>query len=468
MKTLVKIVLASAFSLAVPYSVAASYSDNNDSLAEHASFSEAQLAQLLAPIALYPDSLLSHILIASTYPIEVIEAQRWQENHQNLSEDELQEQAEDKDWDLSVKALLPFGQLLKTMSDDLTWLQQLGDAFLADEAQVLASIQTLRQQAYQAGNLPDNDNVSIEHEQENIVIVTANPKVIYVPYYDTRKVYGYWRWHNHPPIFWQLNHNRYYHNSPVYWHAGVHIGASFFFSAFHWHHRYLVVNHHRNYWKKPFRKRHHIINQGYTKRWHHKPHHRRGVAYRSERISAKYKSIRPAHAKVLQQRNKARLVSHVNKPASVVKSGRKTAIISESRKSRRSSANRHSVVSERKQPSRHTKVMNNFDRQKNKVVSSKKVVRVNTVQRTNAQRANKPKTTHFNKRNNAVVNQNRHKATSEKVYKNTKKNNHSYSKKSHNKQKVKASKPSAKSQVSRSRGVTRTKASSASRNQRKH
>ena len=109
---------------------------------------QAKLDQMLAPIALYPDSLLSHILIAATYPLEVVQAARWREEHDNLSEQQALDLAQEQDWDPSVIALTPFTELLARMSKDLVWLQSLGDAFLANEAQVLTSVQTLRSRAY--------------------------------------------------------------------------------------------------------------------------------------------------------------------------------------------------------------------------------------------------------------------------------------------------------------------------------
>ena len=105
--------------------------------------SEAELAQTLAPIALYPDTLLTHILIASTYPIEVIEAERWLNKHSKSTAAQIEKKAEKKEWDASIKALLAFPRVITKLSEDLTWMQELGNAFLQDEARMLASIQSL-------------------------------------------------------------------------------------------------------------------------------------------------------------------------------------------------------------------------------------------------------------------------------------------------------------------------------------
>ncbi len=124
-------------------------------------FSDAQLAQMLAPIALYPDSLLTHILIASTYPIEIIEAHRWLKKNDKLNTEQKKLLLEDFDWDASVKALIPFERVLGRLSEDLSWTQALGDAFLQDESRLLLSIQALRKQAQLAGSLNKMDNMDM-------------------------------------------------------------------------------------------------------------------------------------------------------------------------------------------------------------------------------------------------------------------------------------------------------------------
>jgi len=263
-------------------------------------FNQAQLAQMLAPIALYPDTLLTHILIASTYPLEVIEAERWLTNNKNLSTQRLQDKSEQKKWDPSVKALLSFPRVLKNLSEDLTWMQQLGDAFLQDEAQVLSSIQTLRRKADDAGNLNQMDNVDIVREQRTIIIEPAEPEVIYVPYYDTRVVYGNWHWSHYPPVYWHTPRHYAYYHGPFYWHSGTHIAVDFFFSAFHWSNRHVVVHHHKKRYHHSSRR---IATSHGAKRWNHNPNHRRGVAYRSKKMKTKYYSNRPStqHSQVVRK-----------------------------------------------------------------------------------------------------------------------------------------------------------------------
>ncbi len=277
---------------------------------EQQEFSGAELAQMLAPIALYPDSLLTHILIASTYPIEVVEAHRWLKKHEGKSAEELVKNAEDFDWDASVKALLAFERVLGRLSEDLSWTQQLGDAFLQDEARLLESIQALRKQAELAGNLEKMENMEVSHDEDNIVIAPIEKEIVYVPYYDTRRVYGSWHWSSYPPVYWTPHHSVYVnHYSPFYWHSGIHISFNYFFSAFHWHNRHvLVVNPHRSHYRSyQQRPRRAISSGGYAKRWSHEPKHRKGVAYRNKHVSRKYHSNRVKVHKTSKQLHSANL-----------------------------------------------------------------------------------------------------------------------------------------------------------------
>lgn len=267
---------------------------------ENQQLSEAELAQILAPIALYPDSLLTHILISSTYPIEVIEAYRWLENNDNLTASQIARKIEKFEWDASVKALVPFKQILSRLSDNLTWMQQLGDAFLQDEELVLESIQALREQAKLSGNLDKMENMEVSYERNNIIIEPVQKEIVYVPYYDTRLVYGNWHWSSYPPVYWTPHHRVYInHHNPFSWHTGIHISFNYFFSSFHWHKRHLVVvNSHRTH---SYRSRKSISRGGYAKRWSHKPVHRRGVSYGSKKAHKKYYSGRVKAHKINKQ-----------------------------------------------------------------------------------------------------------------------------------------------------------------------
>lgn len=249
--------------------------------------SEAELAQTLAPIALYPDSLLTHILIASTYPLELVQANRWVKKQANVDVETRMQLAEQQSWDPSVIALTAFPTVLEKLNDDLDWTQNLGDAFLQDEESVLAMVQTLRRQADEANSFDDMDNMKVTKVEKQIIIEPAKPEVIYVPYYDTRVVYGNWYWRAYPPVYWYTRPVYAYHR-PIYWGPSVYINFNYFFGSVHWsHRRVVVINHHHSHYYKPSRK---IAYSSGAKRWKHQPSHRHGVAYRSSAVSKRYDS----------------------------------------------------------------------------------------------------------------------------------------------------------------------------------
>lgn len=247
---------------------------------------QAYLDQVLAPIALYPDTVLSHVLIASTYPLEVVQADRWAREHQSLSSGQALQQVENQPWDPSVKALVAFPDLLQRMSDDLEWLEQLGEAFLDDEAWVMQSIQQLREQAYAHGSLNDVEHIVVQREQNVIVIEPKQPEIIYVPYYNTRVIYGDWHWPHHQPYYWHYP-GAYYTHSAFYWGPYYRVTPRFYFSSFHWHQRHVVVNHH-HFYQPPRTYPRRVVHVHHGKRWQHNPVHRRGVVYRREALNHRY------------------------------------------------------------------------------------------------------------------------------------------------------------------------------------
>jgi hypothetical protein len=139
-------------------------------------YTAAQLDQLLAPVALHPDQLLGQILMASTYPLEVVEAARWVEdpNNARLKGDQLAAALQDKDWDPSVKSLAPFPQILRMMDDRLDWMQKLGDAFLSQQNEVMDSVQRLRRQAEEAGTLQSSPQQTVTTQDQTITVEPAN------------------------------------------------------------------------------------------------------------------------------------------------------------------------------------------------------------------------------------------------------------------------------------------------------
>lgn len=259
-----------------------------------ASFSEAQLDSLLAPIALYPDTVLSHVLIASTYPLEVVEADRWARNNSRYKGDDAVNAVDNRNWDPSVKALVAFPDILRRMSEDLDWTQQLGDAFLADEERVMDSIQTLRNRAYASGNLDKVEHVRVIREEKTIVIEPSVERVVYVPAYDTRVVYGNWWWQDYPPVYWAYP-SSYVFVSGFYWGPRVHIGPRFYFSGCHWNQRrvYVIDHHHRH--SHRFYDSRSVVRHVNATRWNHNPVHRRGVAYYDNQTRQRFNSPRESY-----------------------------------------------------------------------------------------------------------------------------------------------------------------------------
>src|ERR1700736_3304589 len=166
-----------------------------------------QLQQLVAPIALYPDSLVAQILVASTFPEQVVEADRWVQSHPDLKGDELAKAVDQQPWDPSVKALTAFPSVLANMDKNISWTSSLGDAYYNQQQDVMDAIQVMRQRAQEAGNLKSTPQQTVAAQGSTIVIQPAEPQIVYVPAYDPWLVYGgpivAWPgWYPVPGIFW--------------------------------------------------------------------------------------------------------------------------------------------------------------------------------------------------------------------------------------------------------------------------
>src|ERR1700754_5092891 len=166
-----------------------------------AKVSSQQLDSLTAPIALYPDALLAQVLMASTFPQDVPAAAAWSKANPNLQGDDAVKTVAAEPWDPSVQSLVAFPQVLATMASKPDWVTQLGNAFLAQPNDVMDSVQRLRKQAQQAGNLKTTEQQKVVVEQSTIQIVPANPQVVYVPTYNPTVVYGAWPYPAYPPVY---------------------------------------------------------------------------------------------------------------------------------------------------------------------------------------------------------------------------------------------------------------------------
>jgi hypothetical protein len=258
-------------------------------------FTTEQLDQMLAPIALYPDALLAQVMMASTYPLEVVEAARWSKANPNLKGDAAVKAVQDKGWDVSVKSLVAFPSVVQQMSDQLEWTQKLGDAMLAQHTEVAGSIQRLRKRAYDAQNLKTTPQQTVTVEpapaaggatQQTIVIKPTDPTVVYVPVYQPVVTYGPWPYPSYPPY--------YYPPYPGYgygaalatgfiWGAAIAGGGSFY-GGWGWNSGNVnvdidrAVNIDRNVNRSNY--------QGGN--WNHSPEHRKGVAYRDNATRQQY------------------------------------------------------------------------------------------------------------------------------------------------------------------------------------
>ena len=166
--------------------------------------SQAQLEALVAPIALYPDPLVSQILMASTYPLEVSEANNWLRANSQLKGNALNTALQQQNWDPSVKSLVSFPPVLEMMGSQLSWTQNLGNAVLAQQSDTMNAIQTLRAKAKNSGALKSNTQQTVSTQgsgsSETIIIQPANPQVVYVPSYNPTVVYGPWPYPAYPPV----------------------------------------------------------------------------------------------------------------------------------------------------------------------------------------------------------------------------------------------------------------------------
>ncbi|MHC5024200.1 MAG: DUF3300 domain-containing protein [Planctomycetota bacterium] len=263
------------------------------------SFTEAQLDQILAPVALYPDSLISQVFMASTYPLEVVQADRWVKKNSGLAGAQLEKALEAEDWDASVKSLTNFPDVLAMMSEDLDWTTSLGDAFIAQQDDVLASVQRLRARAMASGNLKDTDQQTIVIEESQdpqvIVIESRSPEVVYVPVYNPVVVYGTWPYPSYPPrVYYPPGYVA--TASVVSFTAGVALGAAWGYAwgNCNWRGGDIDIdvnrnaNFNRNINRDAARANLQQRPGGREGTWKHDGSHRRGVSYRDQSTARKY------------------------------------------------------------------------------------------------------------------------------------------------------------------------------------
>lgn len=261
-------------------------------------YNNQQLDQMLAPVALYPDALLSQVLMACTYPSNVADAAAWSAAHPKTQGDDAVKQVSSEPWDPSVQSLVAFPQVLAQMKQQPDWVQNVGDAFLAQPDDVMASVQRLRAQAQKAGNLKSTDQQKVVVQQAPtgssapsttvIQIEPTNPQVVYVPAYNPTVVYGTWAYPSYPPPYWPPPPGYAY---PVA--TGLAAGLAFgtgiaiansLWGGFDWGHNDVNINVNRY---NNINVNNHINGNGHVA-WNHNPDYRRGTPYHDQASRQRY------------------------------------------------------------------------------------------------------------------------------------------------------------------------------------
>jgi hypothetical protein len=258
-------------------------------IAQDKPFSREQLDQILAPVALYPDSVLSQVLMAATYPSDVAQAAQWSRAHPNDKGDAAVKKVEGYDWDPSVMSLVAFPSVLGMMGDKPDWVQQLGDAFLAQPDDVMNAIQDLRRRAQAQGSLKTNEQQRVVVEQQKIIIEPAQPQVIYVPAYNPTIVYGPWWYPAFPPPFYWAPPPYYGFGSVIATGLafGVAIGVTnAIWGGFNWGRNEVNINVNRY---NNINVNNKITNvSGNNVSWKHNADNRKGVPYRDTATREKF------------------------------------------------------------------------------------------------------------------------------------------------------------------------------------
>jgi hypothetical protein len=265
-----------------------------------------QLDALVAPVALYPDPLLTQVLVASTYPLEIIQLQQWIQKNSSLTGDALTNAVQKQDWDPSIQAMSVFPELVKRLADDIKWTTDLGNAFLAQQSDVMGAVQRMRMKAEAAGNLKSNEQMKVETkvvETKTVVVIQpANPQVVYVPTYNPVVVYG-------PPVY-MYPYPPIYYPPPSYYAAGVvfafgvgiavgsYYRGGWGYSCGWGRNTTIIVNRNNNYVKHYNSVNINRVNVNNTtinnvnrngnSNWQHNSQHRGGAPYSNQQVAKQY------------------------------------------------------------------------------------------------------------------------------------------------------------------------------------
>jgi hypothetical protein len=246
-----------------------------------------QLDSLVAPIALYPDPLLSQALVASTYPLEIIQLEQWMAKNKNLKDKALADAVAKQPWDASIQGLAAFPDVVARLAENIAWTSDLGNAFLAQQADVMAAVQRMRAKAQGTGNLKTSaqqkvETQAVEGGQQVIVIEQASPDVVYVPSYDPAVVYG-------PPVYPYPSYSYpgYVPGMALAFGTGLVLGAAWgggWGYGCGWGHGDVNVNYNNNYNRNNINN----INRSGNNQWQHNAAHRGSVPYGNRQTANKY------------------------------------------------------------------------------------------------------------------------------------------------------------------------------------
>jgi hypothetical protein len=254
-----------------------------------------ELDSLVAPIALYSDQLLAQTLAASTYPLEVIQLQQWMDRNKNLKGKALADAVAKQPWDPSVQAMVAFPDVVQRMAGNIQWTTDLGNAFLAQQSDVMDAVQRMRAKAHGTGNLKTSAQQKVETQtvgggKQVIVVEPANPEVVYVPSYDPTVVYG------PPPLaypYYPYTYPGYVPGTALAWGAGIALGAAAWgawggsWGNCDWNHGDVNINNNNNFNKNVNRN----VNRGQAgqgNKWQHNPQHRGNAPYGNRQTANKY------------------------------------------------------------------------------------------------------------------------------------------------------------------------------------
>jgi hypothetical protein len=258
--------------------------------ADSAKVSNDELESLVAPIALYPDPLLAQCLVAATYPLDVVAAQQWLDGNKSLQGDALVQEAEKQAWDPSVQSLVQYPDALKRLSENLEWTTQLGDAFLAQQSDVMDAVQRLRAKAKDAGKLETTEQQKVEtttaEDKTVIEIQPASTETVYVPTYSPTVVWGP-MYYPYPPLYYPP----YYGGAWIGFGVGIAIGIGIsggwgWNCGWHGGNNTININNNNNFVNHNNRQNN--VNRSGNSSWQHNPQQRGGTPYKDRATANKY------------------------------------------------------------------------------------------------------------------------------------------------------------------------------------